>query len=95
MRKRLVAYFSCSGTTARVAKTLAEAAGADLFEIKPEIPYTNADLKRQRLRQDCRGAEGQRPRRGHPGRKTAEWAAVQRIPCRLGQKPVTVKERSI
>ncbi len=44
MSKRLVAYFSCSGTTARVAKTLAEAAGADLFEIKPEIPYTSADL---------------------------------------------------
>jgi len=44
MSKRLVAYFSCSGTTARVAKTLAEAAGANLFEIKPEVPYTNADL---------------------------------------------------
>ena len=39
-KKVLVAYFSCSGVTAKVAKTLAEAADADLFEIKPEVPYT-------------------------------------------------------
>lgn len=42
--KTLVAYFSASGTTEGVAKKVAEAAGADLFEIKPEVPYTNADL---------------------------------------------------
>lgn len=42
--KTLVAYFSASGITANVAKLLAEAAGADLFEIKPAVPYTNADL---------------------------------------------------
>ena len=42
--KILVAYFSASGVTARVAKTLAEAADADLFEIKPAVPYTSADL---------------------------------------------------
>ena len=43
----LVAYFSAtgsSGTTARVAKNLAQATGADLFEIAPETPYTVADL---------------------------------------------------
>ena len=40
----LVAYFSATGTTTRVAKTLAEAAGADLFEIVPEQPYSAADL---------------------------------------------------
>ena len=40
----LVAYFSATGTTARVAKTLAEAIGADLFEIVPEQPYSSADL---------------------------------------------------
>lgn len=40
----LVAYFSATGTTTRVAKTLAEAAGADLFEIAPEQPYSAADL---------------------------------------------------
>ena len=44
MSKKIVAYFSASGTTAAVAKTLAEAAGADLYEIKPQTPYTRADL---------------------------------------------------
>ena len=44
MAKALVAYFSASGVTAAVAKRLAESIEADLFEIKPEIPYTNADL---------------------------------------------------
>lgn len=44
MSKKLVAYFSASGVTEGVAKKLAAAAEADLFEIKPEIPYTNADL---------------------------------------------------
>ncbi len=40
----LVAYFSATGTTARAAKALAKAADADLYEIKPAIPYTRADL---------------------------------------------------
>jgi flavodoxin len=40
----LVAFFSASGTTARVAKNLAAAAEADLYEIKPAVPYTKADL---------------------------------------------------
>ncbi|MDE6591119.1 MAG: NAD(P)H-dependent oxidoreductase [Oscillospiraceae bacterium] len=44
MSKKLVAYFSASGTTATVAKTLAEAAEADLYEIRPQTPYTRADL---------------------------------------------------
>ncbi len=43
-KKALVAYFSCSGVTKGVAETLADAAGADLYEIKPEVPYTSADL---------------------------------------------------
>ncbi len=47
MSKKLVAYFSASGTTAAVAKTLAEAAKADLYEIKPQTPYTRADLNWQ------------------------------------------------
>lgn len=42
--KVLVAYFSASGVTAGVAKDLAEAAGADIYEIRPEVPYTRADL---------------------------------------------------
>lgn len=44
MSKKLVAYFSASGVTEKAAKKLAQAAGADIFEIKPEIPYTEADL---------------------------------------------------
>lgn len=40
----LVAYFSAGGTTARAAKALAKAAGADLYEIRPAVPYTRADL---------------------------------------------------
>lgn len=40
----LVAYFSASGNTAKAAKVLAKAAGADLYEIKPAVPYTGADL---------------------------------------------------
>lgn len=44
MSKKLVAYFSASGVTEKVAKKLAVAAEADLYEIKPEVPYTDADL---------------------------------------------------
>ena len=42
--KTLVAYFSATGTTEEVAKDLAEVAGATLYEIKPEVKYTSADL---------------------------------------------------
>lgn len=44
MSKKLVAYFSASGTTKKAAEHLAKAAGADLFEIKPAVPYSRADL---------------------------------------------------
>lgn len=44
MSKRLVTYFSASGITAKVAENLADAIGADIFEIQPEVPYTKADL---------------------------------------------------
>ena len=47
MSKKLVAYFSASGTTANVAKDLANAAGAELYEIKPAVPYSRADLNWQ------------------------------------------------
>jgi flavodoxin len=47
MSKRLVAYFSASGVTRKVAEALAEAASADIYEIKPEVPYTQADLNWQ------------------------------------------------
>ena len=44
MKKVLVAYFSASGVTKGIAEQLAAVAGADLHEIKPETPYTDADL---------------------------------------------------
>ncbi len=44
MGKTLVAYFSASGVTAKVAEKLAAATEGDLFEIVPEQPYTKDDL---------------------------------------------------
>ncbi len=44
MSKILVAYFSASGVTKKAAENLAQAAGADLYEIKPAVPYTKDDL---------------------------------------------------
>lgn len=44
MSKKLVAYFSASGVTAKVADLLADAIGADIHEIRPKVPYTKADL---------------------------------------------------
>ena len=44
MHNKLVAYFSASGKTAKVAEKLAASVGADLYEIKPEVQYTKADL---------------------------------------------------
>ncbi|MDO5862124.1 MAG: flavodoxin [Thermoplasmata archaeon] len=44
MSKTLVAYFSASGVTKKVAEVLAKETGADLFEIAPKVPYTSTDL---------------------------------------------------
>ena len=44
MQKTLVAYFSASGVTAKAAKEIAQAVGADLYEIRPTERYTDADL---------------------------------------------------
>lgn len=44
MNRKLVAYFSASGVTAKVAEKLSEAIGAGLYAIEPEVPYTKADL---------------------------------------------------
>lgn len=44
MSKSLVAYFSASGVTAKVAMKLAQALGTDVYEIRPKVPYTKADL---------------------------------------------------
>ena len=45
MGKKLVAFFSAEGTTRAKAELLKEATGADIYEIKPKVPYTEADLK--------------------------------------------------
>lgn len=42
--KALVVYYSATGTTKRVAQLIADAIGADLFEVEPAEPYTTADL---------------------------------------------------
>ena len=44
MAKTLVAYFSAGGSTARLAQTLAAAAGAEVYEIRPAVPYQRGDL---------------------------------------------------
>lgn len=44
MSKTLVAYFSATGVTAVTAKNLAAAADADLYEIRPALPYTDSDM---------------------------------------------------
>jgi putative NADPH-quinone reductase len=44
MSKKLVSYFSASGVTRKVAEKLAKAIDADLYEIKPQVPYSEADL---------------------------------------------------
>ena len=49
-RKILVAYFSCSGVTKAVAEKLAAITGADLYEIKPEVPYTTGMIRKAVVR---------------------------------------------
>ena len=44
MSKKLVAFFSASGSTRKLANNLAEVSGAEIYEIKPETPYTGKDL---------------------------------------------------
>lgn len=44
MAKKLVVFFSASGITKKTAQLVAEVAGADLYEITPKAPYTDADL---------------------------------------------------
>ena len=44
MNKTLVAYFSASGVTKNLAQKISDVLGADLFEIKPAVPYSNEDL---------------------------------------------------
>lgn len=57
MSKKLVAYFSASGVTKKYAEKVAKAAGADLFEIVPEVPYSDEDLNYNNS--DCRANKEQ------------------------------------
>ena len=50
MSKTLIAYFPAQGSTAKLARTLAAAAGASLYEIRPAIPYERRDLKKRPAR---------------------------------------------
>ena len=54
MSKKLVAYFSASGKTAKVAGMLADAVGADIHEIRPKFPYSKADLRQYRTEKSAR-----------------------------------------
>jgi len=45
MSRKLVAYFSVTGITARVAERLSETIGADIYSIEPEVPYTRKDVE--------------------------------------------------
>ena len=75
MAKTLVAYFSASGTTARVAERLAQATGADLFEIVPEVAYTAADLNWQNKQSRSSVEMGDRSSRPAIASKVADMAA--------------------
>ena len=91
MSKRLVTYFSASGITAKVAENLADAIGADIFEIQPEVPYTKADLnwmdKKSRSTIEILYHESHRQLRKHisdkcHGRELPPSHAPQ-APCRI------------
>ena len=76
--KTLVAYFSAQGTTAALAKELAKKLGADVFEIRPEVPYTAADIKWTNPLARCnREKIGKKdvPTAG----AVADWAAYDRV----------------
>ena len=75
MAKALVAYFSASGTTKRVAERLAQATGADLFEIVPEQPYTAADVDWRNKRSRSSLEMGDRSSRPAIASRVADMAA--------------------
>ena len=64
MKKTLIAYFSASGVTRKVAEKMAQATGADLFEIAPEIPYTITDL--DWMNQNSRSSVEMKDRKSRP-----------------------------
>ena len=75
--KVLVAYFSASGNTERVAKTIADALNADLFAITPVTPYTSDDLNWT--------VEGSRVNREHDNEALRDIALTQTTPANWGE----------
>lgn len=71
MSKKLVAYFSASGITRNVAKMVAEAAGADLYEITPKEAYTKADLNwmDKKYKKQCGDGRQEDPSGNHRHRR--------------------------
>ena len=82
--KALVAYFSATGVTAQAAKTLAGAIGADLYEIKPAIPYSAADLNW--MDKGSRSSVEMRDARSRPALAAAD-APVAGVRCDLPGLP--------
>ena len=79
MKKGLIAYFSASGVTARLANTVAQATGGELYEIKPTVPYTDRDLNwndkgsRRSVEMNDQAA---RPEMAAPAADIAEYDAI-------------------
>ena len=79
MSKTLVAYFSASGVTKRVAQNLAVAAEADIYEIRPAVPYTSADLNWMDKKSRSSVEMNDRSFRPELADKDADIAAYDRI----------------
>ena len=79
MSKTLVAFFSASGTKKHAAEKLAAAAGGDLYEIRPAVPYTSADLNWQDRRSRSSLERSDPSSRPELADKGAEIAACDRI----------------
>ena len=79
MSKTLVAFFSASGTTKGAAEKLAAAAGGDLYEIRPAVPYTSADLNWQDRRSRSSLERNDPSSRPELADKGADIAAYDRI----------------
>lgn len=77
--KTLVAYFSASGVTAKAASSLAAAIGADLYEIKPAVPYTNKDLNWQDKRSRSSMEMNESSSRPELAERNVNLAAYNRI----------------
>lgn len=79
MSKTLVAFFSASGVTKRAAEKLADAINADLYEIRPAVPYTRADLNWQDKHSRSSVEMNDPSSRPELADKTADIATYERI----------------